>query len=118
VFIWENTEARILLIECVIIWTTLFIAIIMCTRDYSGNQDLPGTTTKDAKGQNTGAKADSKPKPPMLNFVTVDEIYNMPLEVLQSVPKEHLEQLPMDKRAIVKRRINELIQAERAKQNK
>ena len=115
--IWENIESKIFFIECIIIWTTLLIAIIMCSRDYSQDKELQKTVTNEKKDL-AGKHADAKPKPPTLNFVTVDEIYNMPLEVLQSVPKEHLEQLPMDKRAIVKRRINELIQAERAKQNK
>jgi hypothetical protein len=42
----------------------------------------------------------------------------MSLEELQSVPQEHLAQLPPDKREIVRRRINDLMQAERAKKNK
>ncbi|MDR2555587.1 MAG: hypothetical protein LBC64_09195 [Fibromonadaceae bacterium] len=63
-------------------------------------------------------KASSTSGTPMLNFVTIDEIYEMPLEMLQSVPKEQMEQLPPDKRQLVRRRINDLVQEERAKQNK
>jgi hypothetical protein len=66
----------------------------------------------------TGKSSGSSKHAPMLNFVTVDEIYEMSLEVLQSVPEEQMNQLPLDKKAIVKRRINELIQAERIKKNK
>jgi len=115
--IWENSEFRIMIIQCIITWTTLLVAIIMCTRSSNEKNESHEASAKDKK-ESTAKKADSKPKPPMLNFVTVDEIYEMPLEVLQSVPKEHLEQLPMDKREIVRRRINDLVQAERIKKNK
>ncbi len=111
-----DTEFIIFVVQCAIIWITLFIAIIMCVRHK--DEDLQGASAKGNK-EYRGKRADSsKPSAPMLNFVTVDEIYSMPLEVLQSVPEEHMNQLPLDKKAIVKRRINELIQAERAERNK
>jgi len=115
---WNDTEFIIFIVQCVIIWTTLLVAIIMCMRNKNESEDSQGTITK-RNGEYMAKKSDSsKPSSPMLNFVTVDEIYDMPLEVLQSVPEEQMNQLPLDKKAIVKRRINELIQAERAKKNK
>ena len=114
--IWENTESKIFIIQCVIIWTTLLIAIIKCARYGGESEESQGIVIKSNKEYK--AKTSSKPNAPMLNFVTIDEIYEMPLEMLQSVPQEQMEQLPPDKRQLVKRRLNELIQAERAKQNK
>jgi len=115
--IWESTESKIFIVQCVIIWTTLLIAIIKFARYKEEGEDFQGTVVRD-NNKYAAKKTSSKPSSPMLTFVTVDEIYDMPLEVLQSVPKEHMEQLPPDKREIVKRRLNELIQAERAKKNK
>ena len=116
--IWRNTELIIFIVQCVVIWGTLLTAIIMCARYKGEGEDLQETVAK-ANKESAGKKADSlKPNVPMLNFVTVDEIYSMGLEELQSVPEEQIERLPLDKKMIVKRRINELIQAERAKKNK
>ncbi|MCL2261068.1 MAG: hypothetical protein FWC15_06925 [Fibromonadales bacterium] len=114
---FENPDFQVFIIQCAITWIIILAAIIMCVRDYSPKAEIQGASTKN-KATNEGKHADSKPQAPMLNFVTVDEIFNMSLEVLQSVPPEHMEQLPPDKKQIVKRRINDLIQEERKKQNK
>jgi hypothetical protein len=114
---FESTESKIVAIQCVIIWTTFLIAIIKFTRHRDENEDFHGAILKN-KGQHMAGKASSTSGTPMLNFVTIDEIYEMPLEMLQSVPKEQMEQLPPDKRQLVRRRINDLVQEERAKQNK
>jgi len=112
-----NAEFKIFIIQCVVIWATLLTAIIMCARYNSERGNLQVAAARDKKSAEKKSTS-LKPNPPMLNFVTVDEIYNMSLEELQSVPEEHIMQLPLDKRMIVKRRINELIQADRAKKNK
>jgi len=117
--IWENTEFRIFIVQCVVAWATLLIAIKMCLSS-KGDEEKKEEQRMIA-GDNRGyaeKRANLKPNAPMLTFVTADEIYSMSLEELQSVPQEHLDQLPLDKRAIVKRRINDLVQAERAKKNK
>jgi hypothetical protein len=115
--IWESADFKVLIVQCIIIWATLLTAIIKCAKYKGDREELHGASAK-GKEKYAATRMASKPTAPMLSFVTVDEIYNMSLEVLQSVPKEQMEQLPPDKRAIVKRRVNELIQAERIKQNK
>jgi len=100
-------------------WITLIVAIVIFARQGREGKELHELAAHHKKMlASSGAQQDSKPHAPMLNFVTVDEIYEMSLEVLRSVPKEQMEQLPPDKKAIVKRRMNDLIQEERAKQNK
>jgi len=114
---WEDPNFRVFVFQCAATWITIIAAIVMCTKDYSPKIDVHGASVK-SKATQEGKHADAKPQAPMLNFVTVDEIFNMSLEVLQSVPPEHMEQLPPDKKQIVKRRINDLIQEERKKKNK
>jgi len=114
---FESTESKIVAVQCIIIWTTFLIAIIKFTRHRDDSEDFHGAILK-GKSEHSAGKASSTSGAPMLNFVTVDEIYEMPLEMLQSVPKEQMEQLPPDKKQLVKRRINDLIQEERAKKNK
>lgn len=114
---FEDTNFNIFIIQCAVTWITLIIAIIMCVRNYSTKAEAQATGTS-GKDAYVGKQVAAKSNAPMLNFVTVDEIFNMSLEVLQSVPPEQMEQLPPDKKQIVKRRINDLIQEERKKQNK
>jgi len=114
---FESTESKIVAVQCIIIWTTLLIAIIKFVRHRDDSEGFHGAILK-GKSEHASGKTGSNSGAPMLNFVTIDEIYEMPLEMLQSVPKEQMEQLPPDKRQLVKRRINDLIQEERAKQNK
>jgi len=116
---FESTEAKIVAVQCIIAWLTLLIAIIKFTRHSDESESLQGMIVRENNEHSTRkASSTSGGGAPMLNFVTVDEIYEMPLEMLQSVPKEQMEQLPPDKKQLVKRRINDLIQEERAKKNK
>ena len=99
---WESSDFKILVIQSVIIWATLITAIVMLAR-FKG--DRGEAKRRAAEGRRMAAKrarvAEARPNAPMLTFVTADEIYAMSLEELQSVPQEHLAQLPPDKREIV-----------------
>jgi hypothetical protein len=115
---WESTDFKILVIQSVIIWGTLLAAIIMLSKYKGERGESQGEAAKSKKKGSAKGDSPDANKKFALSFITAEEINAMSLEMLQSVPAEQMEQLPHDKREIVRKRINDLMQEERKKRNK